>query len=137
MQFRAFACERSRASRWHGSCSPECRTEERSYVGSQGFVVETNPLIRGGGTSARGATVEASLQAGKRGFEVILVGKAAVDPSGALAMGLPAIHLYVDLDGRKNTLRDDAGRVRNHLVGIPLEGVVTRVPRHVDATVEV
>ena len=51
--------------------------------------VTTDLLIVGGGMAACGAAVEASYWAKKNGLKVTLVDKAALDRSGAVAMGIP------------------------------------------------
>ena len=98
-------------------------------------VVETDLLICGGGMAACGAAVETAHWAKQRGLKVTLVDKAAVDRSGAVAMGLSAINLYVDLNGGKNTLRDYVDYVRNDLMGITREDLVANIARHVDSSV--
>ena len=98
-------------------------------------VVETDLLICGGGMAACGAAVETAHWAKQRGLKVTLVDKAAVDRSGAVAMGLSAINLYVDLNGGKNTVRDYVDYVRNDLMGITREDLVANIARHVDSTV--
>src|SRR5512141_1267790 len=98
-------------------------------------VVETDLLICGGGMAACGAAVETAHWAKQHGLKVTLVDKAAVDRSGAVAMGLSAINLYVDLNGGKNTLRDYVDYVRNDLMGVTREDLVANIARHVDSTV--
>jgi adenylylsulfate reductase subunit A len=97
--------------------------------------VETDLLICGGGMSACGAAVEASYWAKKNGLKVTLVDKAAMDRSGAVAMGLSAINQYVDLNSGNNTLKDYCDYVRNDLMGITREDLVANIARHVDSTV--
>ncbi|MBI4720935.1 MAG: adenylyl-sulfate reductase subunit alpha [Chitinivibrionia bacterium] len=97
--------------------------------------VETDLLICGGGMAACGAAVEASYWAKKKGLKVALVDKAAMDRSGAVAMGLSAINQYVDLNSGNNTLQDYMDYVRNDLMGITREDVVANIARHVDSTV--
>jgi adenylylsulfate reductase subunit A len=97
--------------------------------------VETDLLICGGGMAACGAAVEASYWAKKKGLKVTLVDKAAMDRSGAVAMGLSAINQYVDLNSGNNTLQDYMDYVRNDLMGITREDVVANIARHVDSTV--
>jgi len=97
--------------------------------------VETDLLICGGGMAACGAAVEASYWAKKNGMKVTLVDKAAIDRSGAVAMGLSAINQYVDLNSGNNTLKDYCDYVRNDLMGITREDLVTSIARHVDNTV--
>jgi adenylylsulfate reductase subunit A len=86
-------------------------------------------------SSSAGAAVEAAHWAKQRGLKVTFVDKAAVDRSGAVAMGLSAINLYVDLNGGKNTLRDYVDYVRNDLMGITREDLVANIARHVDSSV--
>jgi adenylylsulfate reductase subunit A len=97
--------------------------------------VETDLLICGGGMAACGAAVEASYWAKKKGMKVTLVDKAAMDRSGAVAMGLSAINQYVDLNSGNNTLKDYCDYVRNDLMGITREDLVANIARHVDSTV--
>jgi adenylylsulfate reductase subunit A len=97
--------------------------------------VETDLLICGGGMAACGAAVEASYWAKKNGLKVTLVDKAAMDRSGAVAMGLSAINQYVDLNSGNNTLKDYCDYVRNDLMGITREDLVANIGRHVDSTV--
>jgi adenylylsulfate reductase subunit A len=97
--------------------------------------VETDLLICGGGMAACGAAVEASYWAKKNGLKVTLVDKAAIDRSGAVAMGLSAINQYVDLNSGNNTLKDYVNYVRNDLMGITREDLVADIARHVDSTV--
>jgi adenylylsulfate reductase subunit A len=97
--------------------------------------VETDLLICGGGMAACGAAVEASYWAKKNGLKVTVVDKAAMDRSGAVAMGLSAINMYVDLNSGNNTLKDYVDYVRNDLMGITREDQVANLARHVDNTV--
>jgi adenylylsulfate reductase subunit A len=97
--------------------------------------VETDLLICGGGMGACGAAVEASYWAKKNGMKVTVVDKAAMDRSGAVAMGLSAINQYVDLNSGNNTLKDYCDYVRNDLMGITREDLVANIARHVDGTV--
>jgi adenylylsulfate reductase, subunit A len=101
----------------------------------QTVVVETDLLICGGGMAACGAAVEASYWAKKHGIKVTVVDKAAMDRSGAVAMGLSAINQYVDLNSGNNTLKDYCDYVRNDLMGITREDLVVSIARHVDNTV--
>ena len=65
--------------------------------------VTTDLLIIGGGMSASGAALEAAHWAKKNGLKVTLVDKAAMERSGAVAMGLSAINQYIGLSEGKNT----------------------------------
>ncbi|OGU41753.1 MAG: adenylyl-sulfate reductase subunit alpha [Ignavibacteria bacterium GWB2_35_12] len=97
--------------------------------------VNTDLLIVGGGMAATGAAVEAAYWGKKNNVKVTLVDKAAVDRSGAVAMGLSAINQYVDLRTGKNTVKDYVDYVRNDLMGITREDLVASIARHVDSTV--
>jgi adenylylsulfate reductase subunit A len=97
--------------------------------------VETDLLICGGGMAACGAAVEAAYWAKKHGLKVTLVDKAAMDRSGAVAMGLSAINQYVGLKDGQNTMADYVGYVRNDLMGVTREDLVASIARHVDSSV--
>jgi adenylylsulfate reductase subunit A len=97
--------------------------------------VSTDLLILGGGMSACGAAVEAAHWAKKNGLKVTLVDKAAMDRSGAVAMGLSAINQYVGLKDGQNTLKDYVNYVKNDLMGIARDDLVANIARHVDSSV--
>ncbi len=97
--------------------------------------VTTDFLIIGGGMSACGVAVEAAHWAKKHNVKVTLVDKAAVDRSGAVAMGLSAINQYVDLRSGNNTIKDYVDYVRNDLMGVTREDLVANIARHVDSSV--
>ncbi|MCK4462547.1 MAG: adenylyl-sulfate reductase subunit alpha [candidate division Zixibacteria bacterium] len=98
--------------------------------------VTTDVLICGGGMAACGAAVEASYWAKKNGLKVTLVDKAAMDRSGAVAMGLSAINQYVGVKDGENSIHDYVNYVRNDLMGITREDLVANIARHVDSTVQ-
>jgi len=98
-------------------------------------VVESDLLILGGGMAACGAAVEAAHWAKKNNLKVTLVDKAAMDRSGAVAMGLSAINQYVGLRDGKNTVKDYVDYVRNDLMGVTREDLVANIARHVDSSV--
>jgi len=98
-------------------------------------IVDTDLLILGGGMAACGAAVEAAHWAKQNGLKVTLVDKAAVERSGAVAMGLSAINQYVGLRDGANTVEDYVDYVRNDLMGITREDLVANIARHVDSTV--
>jgi len=101
----------------------------------QTIEVETDLLICGGGMAACGAAVEAAHWAKKHGLKAVMVDKAALDRSGAVAMGLSALNQYVGLKDGKNTIQDYCDYVRNDLMGITREDLVANIARHVDSTV--
>ncbi|MCL5269869.1 MAG: adenylyl-sulfate reductase subunit alpha [bacterium] len=97
--------------------------------------VNTDLLIVGGGMAGCGAAVEAAYWAKQHGVKVTLVDKAAIDRSGAVAMGLSAINQYVGLKDGQNTVKDYVDYVRNDLMGITREDLVADIARHVDSSV--
>jgi adenylylsulfate reductase subunit A len=97
--------------------------------------ITTDLLILGGGMAACGAAVEASYWAKKNNLKVTLVDKAAMERSGAVAMGLSALNQYVGLHEGKNTIKDYVDYVRMDLMGIIREDLVANIARHVDSTV--
>ncbi len=97
--------------------------------------VKTDVLILGGGMAACGAAIEAAYWAKKNGLKATLVDKAAMDRSGAVAMGLSAINMYVGVKDGANTIKDYVDYVRNDLMGITREDLVANIARHVDSTV--
>src|SRR5512143_3420070 len=98
-------------------------------------IVDTDLLICGGGMAACGAAVEAAYWAKKHGLKVTLVDKAAMDRSGAVAMGLSAINQYVGLKDGQNTVEDYVRYVKNDLMGVARDDLVAEIARHVDSTV--
>jgi hypothetical protein len=98
-------------------------------------VVETDLLILGGGMAACGAAFEASYWAKKHQQRVTLVDKAAMERSGAVAMGLSAINLYLGLKNGINTVEDYVNYVKNDLMGIARADLVANIARHVDSSV--
>ena len=71
-------------------------------------IIETDLLILGGGMAACGAAFEASHWAKKHNKRITVVDKAAMERSGAVAMGLSAINLYLGLKYRVLFVLQDA-----------------------------
>jgi adenylylsulfate reductase subunit A len=94
--------------------------------------IETDLLLVGGGMACTGAAVEAMAYAKDLGLKVTLVDKAALDRSGAVAMGLSAINTYI---GPENKVADYVNMVRTDLMGIIREDLVYSVGAHVDQSV--
>jgi len=92
--------------------------------------IETDILIIGGGMAACGAAFEAKRWAGDD-LKITLVDKAAMDRSGAVAMGLSAINTYLG----ENSPEDYCRMVSADLMGITRDDLVYDVGRHVDGTV--
>ena len=99
------------------------------------IIVETDLLILGGGMASCGAAYEASHWAKKHNKKVTIVDKAAMERSGAVAMGLSAINLYLGLAKGKNTVEDYVNYVTNDLMGIARKDLVANIARHVDSSV--
>jgi adenylylsulfate reductase subunit A len=97
--------------------------------------VETDLLILGGGMASCGAAVEAAHWAKKNNLKVIMVDKAAVDRSGAVAMGLSAINQYVGVKEGDNTIEDYVKYVKQDLMGVARDDLVASIARHVDGSV--
>ncbi len=85
--------------------------------------------------AACGAGVEAAYWAKKKGLKVALVDKATPTRSGAVAMGLSAINLYIGYGKKQNTCEDYIQYVRQDLMGISREDQVYNIARHVDSSV--
>ena len=97
--------------------------------------VTTDLLIVGGGMAGCGVGVEAGYWAKKHNIKVAMVDKAAIDRSGAVAMGLSAINQYVGLRDGENTVEDYINYVKQDLMGIARDDLVASIARHVDSTV--
>ncbi|MCL4473427.1 MAG: adenylyl-sulfate reductase subunit alpha [Actinobacteria bacterium] len=88
-------------------------------------------LILGGGMSGAGAAFEACRWATPKGQKIVMVDKAAVERSGAVAQGLSAINTYIG----ENDPQDYARMVRSDLMGITREDLTLDLARHVDDSV--
>lgn len=99
------------------------------------ITIETDLLILGGGMAACGAAFEAAHWAKQHNLKVTVVDKAAMERSGAVAMGLSAINLYLGLKNGKNTVEDYVNYVKTDLMGIARDDLVANIARHVDSSV--
>jgi adenylylsulfate reductase subunit A len=97
--------------------------------------VECDVLICGGGMSGCGAAYEAAYWAQAKGLRVVLVEKAAIERSGAVAMGLSAINCYMGMKFGENQPEDFVRYVRQDLMGLSREDLVYDIARNVDSTV--
>jgi adenylylsulfate reductase subunit A len=93
--------------------------------------VTTDLLIVGGGMAATGAALEAAYWAKKNNQKVVVVDKAAMDRSGAVAMGLSAINQYTG----ENTPPDYLSYVQQDLMGMTRQDLVMDIARHVSGSV--
>ena len=91
---------------------------------------EVDVLIIGGGMAACGAAFEIKKWA-KDTDKILLVDKAALERSGAVAQGLSAINTYIG----ENTVDDYVRMVRNDLMGIVREDLIFDLGRHIDDSV--
>jgi len=93
--------------------------------------VDCDVLILGGGMSGAGAAFEACRWATPKNLKVVLVDKAAIERSGAVAQGLSAINTYMGDNDPKDYVR----MVRADLMGIIREDLVLDLGRVVDDSV--
>jgi len=91
---------------------------------------EVDILIVGGGMAACGAAFEVKKWMDD-GQSVLLVDKAAMERSGAVAQGLSAINTYIG----DNSPDDYVRMVRNDLMGIVREDLIFDLGCHVDDSV--
>lgn len=91
--------------------------------------LDTDILLVGGGMACCGAAYEIKKWAPDA--KILLVDKAAMERSGAVAQGLSAINTYLG----ENTPDDYVRMVRNDLMGIVREDLIYDVGRHVDDSV--
>jgi hypothetical protein len=92
---------------------------------------ECDVLIVGGGMAACGAAFEVKKWA-PDDMKIIMVDKAALERSGAVAQGLSAINTYIG----ENPIEDYVKMVRNDLMGVVREDLVYDLGRHVDESVK-
>ncbi len=88
-------------------------------------------LIVGGGMAACGAAFEIGKWA-PADMKIILVDKASLERSGAVAQGLSAINTYIG----ENAIEDYVKMVRNDLMGVVREDLIYDLGRHVDESVK-
>jgi adenylylsulfate reductase subunit A len=88
-------------------------------------------LIVGGGMAACGAAFEVKKWA-PEGMKIVLVDKASLERSGAVAQGLSAINTYVG----ENPIESYVKMVRNDLMGVVREDLIYDCGRHVDESVK-
>jgi adenylylsulfate reductase subunit A len=93
--------------------------------------VTTDLLIIGAGMAGAGACVEAGYWAKENNVNVTVVDKAAMERSGAVAMGLSAINQYTG----ENSPVDYLSYVRQDLMGLCRDDLVMDIARHVSGSV--
>lgn len=93
--------------------------------------LECDLLLIGGGMAGAGAAFEACRWANVKGLKVVMLDKAAIDRSGAVAQGLSAINTYIG----ENDVQDYVRYVRADLMGITREDLVWDLGRVIDDSV--
>ena len=91
---------------------------------------ECDVLIVGGGMAACGTAFEIKKWA-PADMKIILVDKASMERSGAVAQGLSAINTYIG----ENPIENYVKMVRNDLMGVVREDLIYDLGRHVDDSV--
>jgi adenylylsulfate reductase subunit A len=127
----------ARARAWHvtAGAAPQANIGGSKMVTPETEVVECDILICGGGMAGCGAAHEAAYWAKAKGLRVVMVEKAAVERSGAVAMGLSAINCYMGMKWGENQPEDFVHYVRQDLMGLSREDLVYDIARHVDSSV--
>ncbi|HEX8013198.1 MAG TPA: adenylyl-sulfate reductase subunit alpha [Casimicrobiaceae bacterium] len=95
--------------------------------------VDSDILIIGGGFGGCGAAYESRYWG--RDLKIVLVEKANVERSGAVAQGLSAINCYMGMQWGENQPEDFVRYTRGDLMGLVREDLVYDIARHVDSTV--
>ena len=92
---------------------------------------DVDALIIGGGMAACGAAFEIKKWA-PADMKIMLVDKASLERSGAVAQGLSAINTYIG----ENPIESYVKMVRNDLMGVVREDLIYDCGRHVDESVK-
>ena len=95
--------------------------------------VDSDILIVGGGFGGCGAAYESRYWG--RDLKIVLVEKANIERSGAVAQGLSAINCYMGMQWGENEPEDFVRYARGDLMGLVREDLVYDIARHVDSTV--
>jgi len=95
--------------------------------------VDSDILVVGGGFGGCGAAYESRYWG--RDLKIVLVEKANVERSGAVAQGLSAINCYMGMQWGENQPEDFVRYARGDLMGLVREDLVYDIARHVDSTV--
>ena len=95
--------------------------------------VDSDILIVGGGFGGCGAAYESRYWG--RDLKIVVVEKANVERSGAVAQGLSAINCYMGMQWGENQPEDFVRYTRGDLMGLVREDLVYDIARHVDSTV--
>jgi adenylylsulfate reductase subunit A len=102
-------------------------------MGRRTRFVDSDILVIGGGFGGCGAAYEARYWG--RDLKIVVVEKANVERSGAVAQGLSAINCYMGMQWGENQPEDFVRYSRGDLMGLVREDLVYDIARHVDSTV--
>ncbi|NNK56446.1 MAG: adenylyl-sulfate reductase subunit alpha [Desulfobulbaceae bacterium] len=105
--------------------------ELKAVVDPEIVEMDVDALIIGGGMAACGTAFEIKKWA-PEDMKILLVDKACIERSGAVAQGLSAINTYVG----ENPIKDYVKMVRNDLMGVVREDLIYDCGRHVDESVK-
>ena len=95
--------------------------------------VDSDILVIGGGFGGCGAAYESRYWG--RDLKVVVVEKANIERSGAVAQGLYAINCYMGMQWDENRPEDHVRYARNDLMGLVREDLGYDIARHVDSSV--
>ncbi len=95
--------------------------------------VDSDVLVIGGGFGGCGAAYESRYWG--RDLKVVVVEKANIERSGAVAQGLYAINCYMGMQWGENQPEDHVRYARNDLMGLVREDLGYDIARHVDSSV--
>jgi adenylylsulfate reductase subunit A len=105
--------------------------ELKAVVDPEVVEKDVDILIVGGGMAACGTAFEVKKWASDD-VKILLVDKACLERSGAVAQGLSAINTYIG----GNAIEDYVKMVRNDLMGVVREDLIYDLGRHVDESVK-
>ena len=103
------------------------------FGGRKTIRVESDVLVVGGGMAGCGAAYESRFWG--RDKKVVVVEKANIERSGAVAQGLYAINCYMGMQWDENQPEDFVEYASNDLMGLVREDLAYDIGRHVDSTV--
>lgn len=95
--------------------------------------IDSDILVIGGGFGGCGAAYESRYWG--RNLKIVVVEKANIERSGAVAHGLSAINCYMGMQWGENQPEDFVRYARGDLLGLVREDLLFDIARHVDSTV--